>query len=143
MPEREFRAAVTERIAPDAWVIDGNYQSKLADTAWRKADTVVWFDLPRALVTRQIVRRTLGRALTRRTLWNGNRENWRDLLSLDPGRSVIVWSWKTHSGNRIRYEAAQSDPAFRHIEFIRIRSHRDADALLAGLRRSNRRFRCP
>lgn len=136
MPENEFRAAVAERITAGTWVADGNYRGKLGDLLWRNADTVIWFDLPRTLVLRQIVLRTLRRVLTRRTLWNGNRENWRDILSLDPQRSVIVWSWKSHPTNRIRHEAAQDDPAYRHIEFVRIRSHRDADAFLADLRRS-------
>ncbi|MFF3569091.1 hypothetical protein [Nocardia jiangxiensis] len=136
MPENEFRAAVAERITTGTWVADGNYHSKLGDLLWRNADTVIWFDLPRTLVLRQIVLRTLGRVLTRRTLWNGNRESWRDLISLDPQRSIIIWSWKSHPTNRIRYEAAQDDPAYRHIEFVRIRSHRAADAFLADLRRS-------
>ncbi|MBY8860734.1 hypothetical protein K7711_29970 [Nocardia sp. CA2R105] len=136
MPENEFRAAVAEQITGRAWVADGNYNGKLGDLLWRSADTVIWFDLPRTLVLRQTVLRTLGRVLTRRTLWNGNRESWRDLISLDPQRSIIVWSWKSHPTNRIRCEAAQDDPAYRHIEFVRIRSHRDADAFLADLRRS-------
>lgn len=136
MPENEFRARVTERIDGDAWVADGNYHGKLGDLVWRRADTVVWFDLPRPLVTAQLIRRSLGRVITRRTLWNGNRESWRDLLSLDPRRSVIVWSWTSHPTLRARYEAAHTDPAYEHIEFVRIRSHRDADAFLAGLRRN-------
>ncbi|MQY17518.1 hypothetical protein NRB20_05820 [Nocardia sp. RB20] len=136
LPELEFRAAVTERIGGEAWVTDGNYRGKLGDLVWRKADTVVWFDLLRWLVTFQIVRRTLGRVLTRRTLWNGNRETWRDILTLDPQRSIIVWSWNSHATNRIRNLAAQDDPAYSHIEFVRIRSHRDADAFLDSLGRS-------
>jgi adenylate kinase family enzyme len=133
MPEEEFRATVAERIAGSAWVVDGNYQGRLGDLVWRRADTVVWFDLPRLLVMLQLVRRTLGRALTRRELWNGNRERWRDVLSLDPGRSVIVWAWTTHSRNRARFATAQADPAYRHIEFVRLRSRRDAKAFCAGL----------
>ncbi|KZM70639.1 hypothetical protein [Nocardia terpenica] len=133
MPVAEFRAAVAERIAADAWVVDGNYHSKLGDLVWERVDAVLWFDLPRARVMWQIIRRTAGRIVTGRELWNGNREQWRNFFSLNPERSVIVWAWRTHAGNRARFLAARSDPAYGHIEFIRLRSHREADAVLAEL----------
>jgi hypothetical protein len=47
--------------------------------------------------------------------------------------SVIVWAWTAHARNRARYLAAQTDPAYRDVEFIRLRSHRDAAAFLTGL----------
>jgi hypothetical protein len=82
---------------------------------------------------RQIIERTLGRALTGRELWNGNRERWRDMFSLDPQRSVIMWAWATHVQNRTRYLAAQADPTYQGMEFVRLRSHREAAAFLARL----------
>jgi len=136
MPESEFRAAVGERIAGDTWVVDGNYQGKLGDLVWRHADTVVWLDLPRPLVMLQIIRRTMGRALTGRELWNGNRERRRDLLSLDPQRSVIMWAWTTHSRNRTRYLSAHTDAAHPGLKFVRLRSQRETAAFLVGLDRS-------
>ncbi|ATL70807.1 P-loop NTPase family protein [Nocardia terpenica] len=133
MPAAEFRAAVAERIAADAWVVDGNYHSKLGDLVWERVDVVLWFDLPRARVMWQIIRRTAGRIVTGRELWNGNREQWRNFFSLNPERSVIVWAWRTHAVNRARFLAARSDPAYGHIEFIRLRSHREAEAVVAEL----------
>ncbi|MEU8895442.1 hypothetical protein [Nocardia sp. NPDC048505] len=135
MPREEFRAAVTAQLARPAWVVDGNYHGKLGDLVWRQADTVVWFDLPRPRVMFQITKRTLLRAVTARELWNGNRERPLDLFARDPERSIIRWAWTTHARNRARYANAQSDPAYRHIVFVRLRSHRDADAFLAGLTR--------
>ncbi|MFD6452060.1 hypothetical protein ACFWF3_14870 [Nocardia sp. NPDC060220] len=129
MAAPEFQAAVAERIAGDAWVVDGNYRGKLGDLVWRRADTVAWFDLPRSLVMRQIV----GRALTGRELWNGNRERWREMISLDPARSVIMWAWTTHAKNRASYLAAQHDPAFQDLTFVRLGSRREAAAFLDGL----------
>ncbi|MBP2188442.1 P-loop NTPase family protein [Nocardia goodfellowii] len=133
LPTDEFRAAVTAQVTRDAWVVDGNYNGKLGDLVWQHADTVLWFDLPRPLVLRQIIQRTVIRALTRRELWNGNRERFRDMLSRDPERSVIMWSWTTHARNRTRYEAARADPAYQHIDFIRLGSHRAAEKFLTGL----------
>ncbi|MGW0246118.1 hypothetical protein ACWDYH_05700 [Nocardia goodfellowii] len=133
LPTDEFQAAVTAQVTRDAWVVDGNYNGKLGDLVWRHADTVLWFDLPRPLVLRQIIQRTVIRALTRRELWNGNRERFRDMLSRDPERSVIMWSWTTHARNRTRYQAAQADPAYQHIDFIRLSSHRAAEKFLTSL----------
>lgn len=133
MPAPDFQAAVAERITGDAWVVDGNYRGKLGDLVWQRADTVVWFDLPRLLVMRQIVRRTVGRALIGRELWNGNRERWREMIALDPARSVIIWAWTTHAKNQANYLAAQSDPAFQNLTFVRLGSHREAAAFLTDL----------
>jgi hypothetical protein len=114
-------------------VVDGNYRSKLGDLVWQRADAVVWLDLPRPLVMLQLIRRTLGRVLTRRELWNGNREHWRNLFSLNREQSVIVWAWQTHAGNHERYRIAQADPAYRDLTFVRLRSHREAAAFVASL----------
>ncbi|MGW6421667.1 hypothetical protein ACWF82_03240 [Nocardia sp. NPDC055053] len=137
MAEPEFRAAVSERTGGDAWVVDGNYRGKLGDLVWRRADTVVWLDLPKPIVMAQIVRRTVGRALTRRELWNGNRERWRDMLSFDPQRSVILWAWTTHAQNRIRYQTAQIDPAYQDLDFVRLSSRRAVRAFLDELARAH------
>lgn len=133
MGDPEFRAAVAERIAGDAWVADGNYRGKLGDLVWTRADTVVWLDLPRPLVMARLIRRTAGRVLTGRELWNGNRERWGDVLSRDPARSVIVFAWQSHLRNRSRYLAAQSDPAYRNLTFVRLRSRREIAEFLAGV----------
>ena len=64
---------------------------------WARADLVVVLDLPRRTVMRQVVLRTVRRGVVRRELWNGNRESWRNALSRDPLRNIILWSWNTHS----------------------------------------------
>ena len=40
----------------------------------------------------RITRRTLGRMITRAELWNGNREQWRNLLTLDPKTNIVRWT---------------------------------------------------
>jgi adenylate kinase family enzyme len=55
-----FRAQVADFAAGERWVIDGNY-SKVRDLVWARADTVVWLDLPRRVVMRRLVWRTLRR----------------------------------------------------------------------------------
>jgi adenylate kinase family enzyme len=126
----EFRARVASFAAGPRWVVDGNY-SAVRDLVWSRADTVVWLDPPRARVIRQIVWRTLRRAMTRAELWNGNREPWGNFFRLDPERSVIVWSWTRHRVYRDRYLAAMADPACAHLRFIRLTGPRQAAGVLA------------
>lgn len=85
----EFRRTVAERCSGPSWVVCGNYAGVVGELLWTLADTVVWIDLPRRTVMRQIVGRTLRRVLTREELWNGNREPWSNLWSWDPERNVI------------------------------------------------------
>ena len=117
----EFRRRVALVASAPGWVIDGNY-SKVRDLVWARADTVVWLDLPRRTVMRRVVFRTLRRVGGRVELWNGNREGWRNIFTLDEQESVIAWAWKTHGSGRERYAAAAADPAYGHLRFVRLRS---------------------
>lgn len=70
-----FRSELDRLTTKDGWVIDGNYRTVVIDgPVWERADTVVWLDLPRRTVMRQVIARTLYRVLRRQELWNGNRE---------------------------------------------------------------------
>jgi adenylate kinase family enzyme len=129
LPEEDFRAKVAAVTAADGWVVDGNYSS-VRDIVWSRADTVVWLDLPRRTVMRQLVWRTARRAALRIELWNGNRERWRNFLARNPDESIIVWAWQRHAVYRARYLAATTDPAWHHLMFVRIRSRADGRALL-------------
>jgi adenylate kinase family enzyme len=130
LPPEEFRETVAARVAEDGWVIDGNY-SAVRPLVWARADTVIWLDLPKRAVMRQIIWRTLRRVAGREELWNGNREHWRNLFSLDPQQSVIAWAWHKHDEYRERYNAAVKDPANVDLTFIRLTSRSDVARLLA------------
>jgi adenylate kinase family enzyme len=130
LPVPEFRGQVRSFVAGDGWVVDGNY-SAVQDLVWGRADTVVWLDLPRGVVTRRIVWRTVRRAARREVLWNGNRERWTNLMSADPEKSVIAWSWLKHGEYRDKYGAAMVEPAYSHLRFVRLQDEADIAALLA------------
>jgi adenylate kinase family enzyme len=132
-PLDEFKALIVERTSGDGWVVDGNYRLANSDVVWPRADTLVWLDLPRRRVMRQVVGRTIRRTITREELWNGNRERLSSLWQADPTRSIIRWSWTQHDKYRERYAAAETDPQFAHLTVVRLRSHAEADAWLAGL----------
>ena len=119
LPVDEFRRQVSAIDRGESWVIDGNY-SAVRDIVWARADTVVWLDLPRWLVMKRVTTRTLGRVVRRRELWNGNRERWRNIFTLDKDESVILWSWTQHGKYHDRYEAARRDPANAHLRFVQL-----------------------
>jgi adenylate kinase family enzyme len=119
LPRPDFRAAVADFAAGDAWVIDGNYRA-VQDLVWARADTVVWLDPSRARVMRQLVPRTLLRMVRRSELWNGNRESFTGLFRADPEKSILRWAWTQHARTRERYRRAQADPAHAHLEFVRL-----------------------
>ena len=124
LPTDEFCRIVAARAAAGGWVIDGNY-GRVRDLVWARADTVVWLDLPKRTVMRQVVWRTLRRVALRRELWNGNRERWRNFLTWNPEQSVISWAWHKHAPDHAKYAAAAADPASAHLRFIRLASRRD------------------
>ncbi|MDQ1497810.1 MAG: hypothetical protein QOF96_3390 [Actinomycetota bacterium] len=130
LPRDEFRQRVRLALTVDGWVVDGNYPA-VQDLVWQHADTVVWLDLPRWLVMRRIVRRTVRRAVTRERLWNGNREPCGNLYRLNPEKSIIRWAWIKHPEYVQRYGAAMADGAYAHLRFVRLRSQRDVRAFLA------------
>jgi len=126
-----FKARVREFAAQPRWVIDGDYRVRLDDLVWERADTVVWLDFPRWVVMGRLLRRTIGRLLTRQELWNGNRESLRNALSRDPEISILRWSWTRHRAYRESYDVVRSDPAHAHLTFIRFRHPRQAERWLA------------
>ena len=130
LPEQEFRQRVSAAVAADAWIVDGNY-SAVQDLVWKRADTVVWLDPPRGRVMWQVIRRTIGRMILRRELWNGNREPLANLWRIDPQRSIIRWAWTQHDKYRQRYAAAMTDPAHAHMQFLRVKTDTDLESLLA------------
>jgi adenylate kinase family enzyme len=132
LPAAEFLSRVDAITTTGGWVVDGNY-SAVRDLVWARADTVVVIDLPRHVVMRQVIWRTVRRAAFRVELWNGNRERWRNLFTLDPRESVIVWAWHRHSVYRDRYLATANDLRWRDLTFVRIQSRTDAGRLLDSI----------
>jgi adenylate kinase family enzyme len=130
LPPDEFRQAVAAKLAADGWVVDGNY-SAVRPLVWARADTVVWLDLSKRTVMRQIIWRTFRRVTRHEELWNGNRERWRNFFSLNPEESVIAWAWNKHDEYRERYGKAAQDPANAHLNFIRLTSRKDTTRFLA------------
>jgi adenylate kinase family enzyme len=126
-PRESFVADVHRFIARPAWVTEWQYSPVKWDLAER-AELLVWLDLPRWTVMRQVTRRTLVRRLRRQELWNGNVEP--PLWTIFTDRDHIVrWAWNQHSRTSLRIETLrQRQP---ELPIVQLRS-RAAAALWCG-----------
>lgn len=131
--DTDLFAALSEATSGQFWVLDGNY-TRTRGVTWAKADTIIWLDYPRALVMWRILRRTFGRVLSGKRLWNTNNvETWR--IAFFSKDSVIWWAWTTYTRNRRQYLdlIAQPPPEYAHLRFVRLQSPREAAAWLERL----------
>jgi adenylate kinase family enzyme len=128
LPDDEFRAAVRAAVSADGWVVDGNY-GVVRPIILERATTVVWLDYSRPRVMQQVIRRSASRAVTRRELWNGNREDIREWIQPD---HPIRWAWSQHGRKRDEYSARFREPQYRHIDVQRFREPRAARDWLAA-----------
>jgi adenylate kinase family enzyme len=125
----KFRRIVEDFVEQPRWVTDGNY-SMVRDLYWANADVIVFLDLPRRIIMRRIIRRTLTRMLLRKELWNGNREQFRNIISRDPELNIILWAWRTHG----RYHdevPALARATVRDIPVVILRSPREVREFVA------------
>ena len=106
-------------------------------------DTVVWLDLPRRTVMRQVTLRTLRRIVHRDELWNGNRERIRTLWAWDPHKSIIRWAWTQHAKYQQRFSSAMASSTLTHIHFVRLTSRHQAEQWLSSLRATPRQQGTP
>ncbi|MFI6871110.1 AAA family ATPase [Nocardia sp. NPDC050406] len=138
VPRAEFVSDVERFAATDAWITEDQYYEKVGPLLWSRADTVIWLDLPRTTIMHRVIRRSVARALTRRELWNGNRESVRDWLDPD---HPIRHAWARHAQRRRQIEARI--PAYPHVSVIRLRTAAEAAAWLRGIQAVGRGLNAP
>ncbi|MDT3440349.1 AAA family ATPase [Pseudofrankia sp. BMG5.37] len=111
-----------------AWVTEWQYRDA-RDLLADRADLMVWLDLPRRTVMRQVVRRTLRRRLSREVLWNGNVEP--PLRTIFTDREHIVrWAWSTHHKSPRRIAALRERRP--GLPIVRLRSRAAVSRWCAG-----------
>lgn len=129
VPSEIFRRRVREAVAAPRWVIDGNYGT-VRELVWGRATTLVWLDLGFARTFSRAVWRTARRIVTREELFGGNRESLRN--ALDP--EWIPW-WVLRTWRRRRREVPRrlGEPAFAHLQVVRLRRPREVRRLVEAL----------
>lgn len=134
-PTAEFQANL--RVAMDdadrttnGWAVCGNYNSHTDAIHVERADAVIWLDLPRATIMRRVVRRTVGRAVLRKELWNGNREPLTNLYRWNPQQNIMRWAWINHPKYQAQYAAKKADGSWDGLAVHHLRSPREVEHFL-------------
>ena len=126
----EFFDKVNDVISTDRWILDGNY-SRTQKYSWKRAQMVVFLDLPFHVVLWRIVVRSLSRGFKQEELWAGNKESVsRHLFTRN---SMIWWVMKNFRKNRKRYSIVSKQPEYAGIQFVRLRSRREVKQFLSTL----------
>ncbi len=126
-PRDQFIEKVRAATNAPAWVVDGNYTTKVSPIVWQQADTIVWLDYPFRVILFRLVIRTFKRLVMGDECCNGNRESWRMVVSKE---SIILWAFQSHWRHRREYGAKLRDPAHAHLRQVRLRSPGEADSWL-------------
>lgn len=131
-PNDAFQADLAARMAAAqrGWVVCGNYSAQSGGIHVAAADTLVWLDPPRRVVMRRVIARTIWRAVTRRELWNGNREPLTNFYRWDPEVNIIRWAWVKWPQYRRTYARRTVDGSWDHLDVHRLVSDAQVDAFM-------------
>ena len=124
--QARVRAAL--EAAPDGWVVDGNYRSKLGSLVLERADTVVHLAPPFLPTLVRALRRTITRTITREELWNRNREQVRHLFT----PYWIPW-WVVQTHRHYAREIPKRAAEHPHLEVVTLRSDDEVERFLQSI----------
>jgi adenylate kinase family enzyme len=124
----QARVRVALDAAPEGWVADGNYRSKLGSLVLERADTVVFLEPPFHAAFGRALRRTIGRTMTREELWNGNREQIRHLFT----RYWIPW-WVLRTHRHYAREIPQRVAQHPHLDLVHLRLEDEVERWLQSI----------
>ena len=121
-PASEVRAWLDRATTAERWVTDGNFDND-RDLLWRRAELVVWLDLPLSLVLRRVVRRNLGWWAARTPVWGGQP------MTLAKALTGARHSLRSHAQKHAAYPAWLAELDAR---VVRLRSKRELARWLAS-----------
>ena len=84
------------------WITEYQYEAArpmLLD----RCDLMIYLALPRSVVMRRVILRTVRRSVRREVLWNGNVEPPLRTIFTDRDH-IIRWAWRTHRRNEARLD---------------------------------------
>lgn len=127
-PREQFLADVRAFSSRPLWVTEWQYDS-VRDLLADEADLLVWLDLSRFTVMRQVVARTVRRRFRREVLWNGNVEA--PLRTFFFNRDHIIrWAWNTHRNSGLQVvELRRRRP---DLAIVRLQTRSEVERWIAG-----------
>ena len=126
----EFRGLVKQATASDTWVLDGNY-SVVRDIVWPRATKIIWLNHSFRLVLYRSFTRSIVRAVTKKKLFAGNVETFKQtFFSRD---SIILWVLQTYHQKRKRYNKLLPQLKFQGIEIIELNNQKQVQQYLKNI----------
>jgi adenylate kinase family enzyme len=114
-PTSEFVRLVETATSGSNWVVDGNY-GVVRDRIWPKATHIVWLNYGLPLVLWRGLKRSVGRILSGRELWHGNRESFRRTFM--SRKSILVWILTTHRRRTREFEALRHSEEYLSARWV-------------------------
>lgn len=124
-----FVADVAAAASQENWVLAGNYTVSRPAYVNRVTD-VVWLNLPRLLIMRQVIARSLARAASGNDVFPGCKEDWTRMLGPE---HPIRWAWETYEKRNREAQDMMERPDMAHVQFHRCQSRADINAVLDSL----------
>ena len=114
----EFAASVERATAGPTWIVDGNY-STVRPLVLERATAVIWLNYPLSTLLPRAMKRTFWRLVTRKRLFNGNRE---PVLGFLHSYWIPWWVLRTCGEQQREYAELLASPECGHLRVIEIRS---------------------
>jgi len=131
--DEELFESVRQVTETESWVLDGNY-TRTTPVKWSRVELVIWLDMSFLRTLSRVTRRVMYRSFSQTEIWpgTGNKETLRKaFLKKD---SIIWWMLTSYRRNRKKYLAAMDAPEYEHIRFVWLRSPREVEGFLEGMR---------
>lgn len=131
----EFERRISAATAGDEWLVAGSYESFCKRVFWPRLETVVWLDLPMALLIARMIQRSWARWRSKELLWGTNYERfWPQLMFWRKEDSLLWWIVTQHHGKRAGMRRNIADPSWNHISFIRLESVSEMEEFLVAVK---------
>ena len=132
--DSELFSKLSNALASDHWVLDGNY-SRTLEIKWKRVDSVIWLDFSFPRTVSQAVKQALSRIISQEELWpgTGNRESLKKLFSRD---SIVLWTIQTYTRRKKKILGYISSEQYQSIIFHRIKSPKQAKIFLQSVSRN-------
>ena len=126
----EFRGLVKQATASDTWVLDGNY-SVVRDIVWPRATKIIWLNHSFSLVLYRSFTRSIVRAVTKKKLFAGNVETFKQtFFSRD---SIILWVLQTYHQKRKRYKKLLPQLKCQGIDIVELNNQKQVDQYIKNI----------
>lgn len=127
MESEEFRSAVDEETAREAWVFDG-MPYYVEEMVFRRADTVICLDYSRFVTMTRVIRRSFRQTFLRQQVGVHSPMSLRSLREED---HPIRWAWKTHAERRAQMRDWAQRPELAHTKIVVLPSPRVGERWLS------------